>query len=139
MLLSLLPFIFSFLRHQITIKCAGFLSSSKVQNFEIIQHYQNFHAVFQMTINLKYHRVQHSDIYPYKRLLLLIVQLDHHWIVVRRQAMYILTEVQLLRCSTFLAYLTTGSLGPITIGQNAILVHLELVGNKNVVDTTVCQ
>ena len=139
MLLSLLPRNFSFLRHQITIKCAGFFSISKVQNFEIIQHYQNFHAVCQTTINLGYHRVRDSDRYPSKRLLLLIIQLDHHWIMVRRQAMYILTEVQLLWRSTFLAYLTTGSLCPITIGQDAILVHLKLVGNKDVVDATVCQ
>lgn len=61
MLLSLLPRNFSFLRHQITIKRAGSFSISKVQNFEIIQHYQNFHAVCQTTINLGYHRVQNSN------------------------------------------------------------------------------
>ena len=67
-----------------------------------------------------------------------ILQLNHHRIVVGRQAMYILTEVQLPRRNAFLAYLTAVSLSPIAIGQNAILVHLELVGNKNVVDATVC-
>lgn len=114
--LPLLPLIFSLFKASNYHKMRMIFSISKVQNFEIIQHYQNFHAVFQTTINLGYHRVRDSDIYPNKQLLLLIVQLDHHRIMVRRQAMYILTEVQLLRCSTFLAYLTTVSLSPIAIG-----------------------